>query len=126
MCKSEYCLDLFKLRTVQDITNFYWSKCRGFFIAAYFMPFILFNFVPLIVIATIIDSDTMMSNDSSTWVIIALYICTFLFMIGTVINTLSEIFELNKIGASQYLRNAENYYQWIMCFVGIYFLSLLV
>ena len=86
------------------------------------MPFILFNFVPLIVIATIIDSDTMMSNDSSTWVIIALYICTFLFMIGTVINTLSEIFELNKIGASQYLRNAENYYQWIMCFVGIYFL----
>ena len=96
------------------MTQHLWGISRRFFIFHYFLPFVLLESVPLVVMSfntTIKDNLLLNMMIDCT--------CVILLAVGTGMNIVAEINQYRKEGLKWYAGSAENYYQWLMIFVNI-------
>ena len=72
------------------------------------MPFIFFNFIPLVIMALVMN--IIEEPNASFWYFLIFYICVLLFAIGTVSNAYDEVKEVINIGLWTYLDDNLNYF----------------
>lgn len=117
MVKSEDCLPLFETETMKILTEFLWGQSRFYFVYFYFLPFIVFGFFPLLVMAFMMHKIEMPDTSLVHW---AVYTATvFLFCIGIILLIKNELIEAKNRGVRKYFRDFTNLYQWIMILANI-------
>ena len=80
---------LFANKNLQEIINFMWNISKSFFIFNVFLPFMVFAYIPIHVVA-LYPSET--SFSTTEW------ICVGLLFVFFIVKSVSEIYEMNKEG----------------------------
>ena len=83
MSMSDDCQILFTTKALKDIVNNLWRISHDFFIYNYFLVFACLNFLPLLIMAVMIDA---MEYDENVVFRVIYYIAALVFLIGTIMN----------------------------------------
>ena len=123
MSASDDCQILFKTKALQDIVNNLWRISRDFFVYTYFLEFACLNFLPLLIMAVMIDA---MEDDEGIFYRVLYYVAALAFLIGTIINLFTEANEFKNQKLIEYFTNIENYFQVFLNLWNIVVLVLVV
>ena len=100
LVKYEECFEMFKSQTLQDVINFLWDHHSGYFIYWYFTPFLMLNFVPLVVMSFMILKIE--SDNYGYWCFVVYGVCNLMFALGTLISIIAEIREMRAKSMRKY------------------------
>ena len=114
MASEEAYLKHFQSQSMQVATRYLWGVCRRYFIFQYFLPFVLLESLPLLIMSF---NTTVKYSLVANLVIDCL--CVTILALGTGLNAIAEVNQYKKEGGKKYLRSKENYYQWLMIAVNI-------
>ena len=118
IAQKKDCLRLFESETVKFITEYLWTQTYSFFVIRYFMPFIVFGFIPLLVMAFMMPILDEAEGDGSALEYTVYLVCIMLFNLGSLIHIWDEIYEMIHHTPRRYIKNYTNYYQWAMIIVN--------
>ena len=100
------CESLFDTKTMEVITDYLWQTSRYYFVYWYFMPFMVLGFIPLLIMAFMLNNMVDGAEDWYTYC--GYYTAVSSFTAGTGIHLFSEIQEMRAKKLKRYLKDPQN------------------
>ena len=97
------CLHLFKNKVTTQMVNYLWDGTKNYFIWFYFLPFLVLNFVPLVMMSFLMKKVEI--HDTNVGVSVLYAIMIVLYVLGVCKLSIEEVTELGKKGLVGYLYN---------------------
>ena len=117
MVDNPACLMMFEMDTMQKLVDHMWGICHRYFVYRHFLPCLILNMLPLLVMVAEMARVEKENNDIYDYVIY--YLAVIMFLVGTIYTSYLEYAEFKQQkNWRNYFANWANYYQLTMILIN--------